>query len=119
MLILVRPHTSLLDGPRVAWRLYRSGMRRAVFPVDPDYARHPFYGRLLRAYGWLIGRQEMVAMDAGQPYALRELAALLRAGRTVVIFPQGTGLSDPHRHDRPGAAWLVRVTGTDTRDYWL
>ncbi len=118
-LILVRPHTSLLDGPKVAWRLYRAGVRRAVFPVDPDYARHPVWGRLLSAYGWLIGRQEMVAMDARSPHALRELARRLKVGRTVVLFPQGTGLSDPLRPDQPGAAWLVRVTDTDTKELRL
>lgn len=119
MLILVRPHTSLLDGPKVALQLRSMGIRGAVFPVDPDYARHPIYGCLLKAYGRLMGGQEMRAMDASKPFALRELARLLKAGRTVVIFPQGTGLADPHRPDQPGTAWLMRTTGASVVDWDL
>jgi 1-acyl-sn-glycerol-3-phosphate acyltransferase len=119
MLILVRPHTSLLDGPKVALQLRIMGIRGAIFPVDPDYARHPVWGRLLKAYGWLLGRQEMRAMDSSKPYALRELALLLKAGRTVVLFPQGTGLSDPHGPDQPGAAWLMCVTGVSVVEWDL
>lgn len=63
MLILVRPHVSLLDGPFVAWKLRKTpapcGVRalrgvQALFPVDSDYARHPLWSHILRAYGWLL-----------------------------------------------------------------
>ena len=108
MLILVRPHTSLLDGPRIAWTLYRRGLLRCVFPVDVYYARHPVWGALLRAYGRLCGHAEMRAMDRTSPFALRELARLLQRGRIVVVFPQGTGLADSHRPDQDGWRWLVR-----------
>ncbi|QER44800.1 1-acyl-sn-glycerol-3-phosphate acyltransferase [Acidithiobacillus caldus] len=119
MLILVRPHTSLLDGPRGALRLRREGVRRAVFPVDSDYARHPFYGWLLKLYGLLLGGYEVRPLDTCKPFALRELSALLKAVRPVVIFPQGTGLSDPNRPDKPGVDWLIRRTGCAVRDIWL
>ena len=55
MLILVRPHVSLLDGPAVAVWLSRMGLYQTVFAVDPDYARNPVWSRLLNAYGWLTG----------------------------------------------------------------
>lgn len=107
MLVLVRPHTSLLDGPRVAWSLYRRGLRGCVYPVDSYYAKHPLWGAALRVYGRLCGRAEMRPMDQQSPYALRELARLLRHGRTVVIFPQGIGLDRPNRPDQGGWLWLV------------
>lgn len=108
-LILARPHASLLDGPRLAWWLTRSaGIRGALFPVDPDYARHPAWSLLLRAYGRMVGDHRMIAMDSENPFGLRTLATALRRGRTVVLFPQGTGIHDgADRPDRPGARWLI------------
>lgn len=108
MLILVRPHTSLLDGPRIAWTLYRRGYRRCVFPVDPHYARHPLFSVLLKAYGRLCGNAEMRPMDSRSPFAMREILSLLQCSRTVVIFPQGAGIEDANRPDQPGYAWLTR-----------
>lgn len=108
-LILARPHMSLWDGPRLAWWLTSScGIRGAVFPVDPDYARHPLYRRLLAQYGKWVGRHSMVPMDSESPFALRWLLRDLQHGRTVVLFPQGTGLDNPMRPDRPGAQWLIQ-----------
>lgn len=114
-LILVRPHTSLLDGPAVALYLRKVGIRQAVFAVDPDYARHPVWSRLLNAYGWLTGglaagRHTMLPLDAGRPFALRTFALLLDQGRDVVLFPQGTGIGDPDRPDAKGVDWLLRRT---------
>lgn len=109
MLILVRPHVSILDGPAVAlWLGRERGMRNAVFAVDPGYARHPITAPLLTIYGWAVGKHRMVAMDGRRPFALRRILDDLAAGRNVVIFPQGTGLSDPERSDQPGIDWLLR-----------
>lgn len=108
LLILARPHTSLWDGPRLAWWLSRSrGIRGAVFPVDPDYARHFLWARMLRGYGRWVGGHRMVPMDSQSPFGLRHLARALRRGQTVVLFPQGVGIADADRPDRPGARWLV------------
>ena len=100
MLILVRPHVSLLDGPAVARFLPKAGIYQAVFAVDPDYARHPVWSRLLNAYGWLTGGHTMLPLDAIRPFAMRELSRILQSGRDVVIFPQGTGVGDPFRRRR-------------------
>ena len=109
MLILVRPHASIFDGPAVAlWLARQRNIRNAVFAVDPDYARHPVKAPLLKMYGWVVGRHRMVAMDGRRPFALRRVLEDLAAGRSVVIFPQGTGLSDPKRPDQPGMGWLLR-----------
>lgn len=109
-LILVRPHTSLLDGPAVARYLGKIGLKNAVFAVDPDYARHPIWKRLLNAYGWLTGGHTMLPLDTTHPFALRTFARLLDQGRTVVIFPQGTGIGDPDRPDAKGVDWLIQRT---------
>jgi 1-acyl-sn-glycerol-3-phosphate acyltransferase len=113
MLILVRPHTSRLDGPAVAWYLSKvSRIDGALFAVDPDFARHPVYGPLLRAYGKWVGGHTMVPMDATSQYSLRTLLKALIAGKPVVIFPQGTGLKEgPDRPDMPGVDWLVKKSG--------
>ena len=119
MLILARPHTSLLDGPAVALYLRKVGIRHAVFAVDPDYARHPVWSRLLNAYGWFAGGHTMRPLDAARPFALRELRRLLDQGRDVVLFPQGTGIGDPDRPDRPGVAWLLRTAMPETLQIWV
>jgi 1-acyl-sn-glycerol-3-phosphate acyltransferase len=106
-LILVRPHTSLLDGPVVALYLRKVGIRRAVFAVDPDYSRHPVWSSLLNAYGWLTGGHTMLPLDAAHPYGLRTIDKLLDQGKTVVLFPQGTGIGNPDRPDARGVDWLV------------
>ena len=109
LLILARPHVSLLDGPRLAWWLSHSaGIQRALFPVAPAYARHPVWSPLLRAYGRISGSHRMIALDTESPFGLRTLVRALRQGQTVVLFPQGTGLREgPDRPDRPGAQWLM------------
>lgn len=103
MLILVRPHVSLLDGPCVARFLSKAGIYQSVFAVDPDYARHPVWSRLL-------GGHTMLPLDATRPFAMRELLCLLNQGRDVVIFPQGTGIGDPCRPDARGYDWLLEKT---------
>jgi 1-acyl-sn-glycerol-3-phosphate acyltransferase len=115
LLVIARPHTSLLDGPRLAWWLTRSaGIRGALFPVDPDYARHPVWSRLLCAYGRLAGGHRMIAMDSENPFGLRALAKVLRQGGIVVLFPQGPGLREgANRPDRPGAQWLIGLARPD------
>ncbi|BBF66189.1 lysophospholipid acyltransferase family protein [Acidithiobacillus ferridurans] len=108
-LILVRPHTSLLDGPVIARYLHQMGGHCGyLFAVDPDYARHPFWRRALTWYGRVHGHQRMVALDQRSPMALRVILRTLEAGHGVVLFPQGTGISRPGRPDMPGASWLAR-----------
>ena len=125
-LILVRPHAFLLDGPVVARYLHQIGGHCGyLFAVDPDFARHPFWRRALSWYGRITGHHRMVALDQRSPMALRFLLRTLEAGHGVVLFPQGTGISDPCRPDLPGASWLVRKAGcmaTEIRldhSHWL
>ena len=115
MLILVRPHVSLLDGPAVARFLPKAGIVQAVFAVDPDYARHAVWSRLLNAYGWLTGGHAMLPLDATRPFAMRDLLRLLNQGRDVVIFPQGTSIGDSARPDAGGCRWLLERTSGEAR----
>jgi 1-acyl-sn-glycerol-3-phosphate acyltransferase len=107
MLILVRPHASLLDGPAVARHLSIIGIRRALFAVDPDYAKHPIWSRILNAYGWLTGGHTMLPLDTTHPFAIRAILREMQSSRAVVIFPQGTGIDDPTRPDAKGCSWLA------------
>lgn len=113
-LILVRNHTSLLDGPAVACYLGQRGYRKVVFAVSPDYALHRVWSRVLMLYGGLTGGHTLLPLDTRQPFALRRVAKLLQAGRDVVIFPQGVGLKDPDRPEAQGATWLSRKTQVRT-----
>lgn len=91
-LFVVRPHTSYLDGPAVArWLTKSRNVRHAVFAVDPDFARHPFWRLVLTLYGRWVGGHRMIALDASRPFGIRTLIATLKAGGTVVIFPRGPG----------------------------
>ena len=119
MLILVRPHVSLLDGLAVARFLPKAGIYQAIFAVDPDYARHPVWKRLLSAYGRLTGGHTMLPLDAGRPFAMRDLLRLLNQGRDVVIFPQGTGIGDPCRPDEKGCGWLLERTSRRVMEVML
>jgi 1-acyl-sn-glycerol-3-phosphate acyltransferase len=111
-LILVRPHASLLDGPVVARYLHQIGGHCGyLFAVDPDYACHPFRRRMLSWYGLVMGNHRMVPLDQRSPMAIRTILRTLAAGHGVVLFPQGTGISDPFRADMPGATWLIKKTG--------
>ena len=119
-LLLVRPHASLLDGPVVARHLQHIGWHGGcLFAVDPDYARHPIYRRLLAWYGRFTGGHTMVPLDQRNPLAIRTLIRTLQSGGRVVLFPQGTGLSDPARPDLPGAAWLIRKARPLVTELWL
>ncbi|MEY2343179.1 hypothetical protein AB4090_13875 [Acidithiobacillus sp. IBUN Pt1247-S3] len=92
-LILVRPHTSLLDGPAVARYLQCVGGHYGyLFAVDPDYARHPAFSRVLRWYGRATGGHRMVALDQRSPMGLRLILREMEGHGRVVLFPQGTGI---------------------------
>ncbi|WP_226818764.1 1-acyl-sn-glycerol-3-phosphate acyltransferase [Acidithiobacillus montserratensis] len=125
-LILVRPHTSLLDGPVVARYLQQIGGHYGyLFAVDPDYARHPVYSRLLRWYGRLTGGHRMTALDQRSSIGVRRILRELEGHGRVVLFPQGTGIGDANRPDLPGADWLVRKSRcavseiTLSHDHWF
>lgn len=103
----------------VAWWLARKrGLYHAIFAVDPDFARHRIWAWLLRSYGKWVGGHTMVALDNSAPFALRTLARQLRAGCSVVLFPQGTGLREgAQRPDQPGWQWLARKSCAEVQEF--
>jgi len=105
-LILARPHVSLWDGPAVAAWLARRRIR-ATFALDPEYASHPLLGKLIRSYLRCTGHPPFVPLDSSCPFAIRTLLNQVSAGRSIVLFPQGTGLCRAERPDNNGWQWLA------------
>jgi 1-acyl-sn-glycerol-3-phosphate acyltransferase len=108
---LAGPHRSLLDGPAAAWFARKHGVH-VLFGVDPDYACHPVWKRVLNAYGWFTGCA-MVPLYHDRPQSMRRLLKHLREGGTVCIFPEGRIASGEHAIHQPGADWLARKSGAE------
>lgn len=75
--VVVANHPSLLDTPLLA-----SCMPQADFIVSPEWSENPLFRRAVREAGYLRA-------DHGAR-AVQEAAARLRAGRSVVVYPEGT-----------------------------
>lgn len=100
--IITANHTSLLDGPALAWL----APRPILFAVDPAFAAHRFWRPALLTYATMIGTGcHMVAMEPGSPRGLRALLRELQAGGWVCLFPEG-GIGTGRRY--PGVDWLAR-----------
>lgn len=79
--LLVSNHVSWLDV------IALSAVRPAVFVCKDEVAAWPLIGRLLRGAGTVFIRRGS-ARAAGR--AVGEIAAALRSGRLVAVFPEGT-----------------------------
>lgn len=118
MLILASPHISRLDGFVVSHYLASHLRTETIFAVDPDYALRPLYRKCLNLYG-NRHRHFMVPLDSQTPMALRTLLKDLQAGLNVVLFPQGTGITDTARTWKHGAYWLATKSGCDVMTLYL
>lgn len=99
--LVVANHPSLIDTP-----IFAARMAQADFVVGPKWSESPWLRGAVRAAGYL--------RSDGGAGVVREAAARLRAGRSVVIFPEGTrspadGLGRFHR----GAAHVALEAGCD------
>lgn len=102
--IVVANHTSLLDGPALAWLTPQP----MLFGVDPAYSLHPLWRKALIGYASLIGTGcDMVPMEPGSLLGLRALLRRLEEGGWVCLFPEG-GIRTGCLH--AGAAWLSQRT---------
>ncbi len=101
--LLAANHSSYLDIPMLGLGL----PRQADFMGKVELFRHP-------ASGWLYRRLGAFAVDRGQRAreGLKEGVRRLRAGRLVVIFPEG-GRSDDGRlrNGLPGIGYMVAESG--------
>jgi len=75
--VVVANHPSLLDTPLLA-----SCMPQADFIVSPEWSENPLFRRAVREAGYLRA-------DRGAR-AVQEAADRIRAGRSVVVYPEGT-----------------------------
>lgn len=101
-------HVSLVDGIIVAL----ASPVPMTFAVDTAWSRQSRAATMgLRLLSWL-GFGRVVPLDAGAPYGMRALMRELRAGRSVMVFPEGKISAGGQRSDdRPGVTWLQTKTG--------
>ena len=100
-LLIVANHPSLADSPMLT-----SQLPEADFVVSSSWTRNPILGRTIRAAGYL-------REDSGTAL-IREAVSRLRAGRRVVMYPEGArttaeGLGAFHR----GVAHIALRAGCD------
>lgn len=105
--ILISNHVSLLDGVLLA---LLSPVPLAV-GVDSDWSvKNPWTASGMAFLCWL-GYGWVVPLDARTPHGLRLLARHIKAGRSVLLFPEGEISPDGRPlAPRPGVQWLAHRT---------
>lgn len=99
--ILACNHIGLLDGPLLtafAARPVHALVKREMFVG--------FTGQVLRAAG-----QISIERSSIDPFAIKQTLRVLRDGRVVAIYPEGTRGRGDVAHARLGAAYFAMVTG--------
>lgn len=101
--ILSCNHQSFLDGVVLAL----CSPRPLLFTCEPLYATHTWWSKcVLDAFTWL-GYGSVIPLGRENPWALRSVAQAVRAGRSVVIFPEGKISEDGNDGPAmPGLNWL-------------
>jgi 1-acyl-sn-glycerol-3-phosphate acyltransferase len=101
--VVVSNHLSFLDP-----LLLLSLLPDVITIVRPDFFRVPVFGWLLRGAGFLGPDLATV----GQPW-IERVAAHLRAGGNLLVFPEGTRSRDGNLSPfKKGAFYLARVLGS-------
>jgi 1-acyl-sn-glycerol-3-phosphate acyltransferase len=100
-IVVVANHPSLIDTP-----VLLSVMPQGDFIVSKDWSANPFTRRCVQAAGYLHAERGAVMV--------RDAIEQLRAGRTLVVYPEGS--RTPPEGLRPferGAAQIALVAGCD------
>lgn len=101
--LLVSNHASVLDPPAVG----SATGRQLCFMAKAELFRVPVLGPLIRALGARPVRRETASTQA-----LKEALGLLREGRALLMFPEGTrGADGAVRNAKPGAGMLAVMSG--------
>ncbi len=101
--MIVANHSSVLDPPVVAV----AAPRPLHFLAKAELFSIPLFGRLIRAVN-----SRPVRRGGSDPRALREALRILKDGKVLLVFPEGTrGPEGVLREGRAGAGMLALLTG--------
>ena len=102
--LIVSNHVSVLDPPLVGG----AAPRPVCFMAKEELFRIPLFGRLIHALN-----ARPVRRDGSDMRALKSSLALLREGRALLVFPEGTrGVEgEPPRPGKPGVGMLAVLSG--------
>ncbi len=106
--IVCANHVSLLDGFIVAL----ASPVPLTFGVDTDYSRRSKVAmRGMAALAWL-GFGAVVPVDIDSPYGIRTMLKRLKAGDTLMLFPEGCISQDgTPQPEHQGIHWLQQRAG--------
>jgi len=101
--MIVANHSSVLDPPVVAV----AAPRPLHFLAKAELFSIPLFGRLIRAVN-----ARPVRRGGSDPRALREALRILKSGKALLVFPEGTrGPEGVLREGRAGAGMLALQSG--------
>ena len=105
--IVAANHVSLLDGVLIA----AACPTPLVCAVDTDFSRRSAIARAGLLLLERIGFGVVVPLDMNSPFGMRRIAAELKAGQNVLLFPEGRigRVGEPVVHCR-GLGWLASRT---------
>ena len=101
--LIVSNHQSILDPPLIGG----ATRRRIYFLAKAELFRIPVFGWLIRAL-----HARPVRREGSDPRALRTAALLLKEGKALLVFPEGTRSLDGRLGEgKPGVGMLAVTSG--------
>ena len=101
--LIVSNHQSILDPPLIGG----ATRRRIYFLAKAELFRIPIFGWLIRAL-----HARPVRREGSDPRALKTAARLLKEGKALLVFPEGTRSLDGRLGEgKPGVGMLAVTSG--------
>jgi 1-acyl-sn-glycerol-3-phosphate acyltransferase len=101
--LIVSNHQSILDPPLIGG----ATRRQIYFLAKAELFRIPVFGPLIRAL-----HARPVRREGSDPRALRTAAVLLKEGKALLVFPEGTRSLDGRLGEgKPGVGMLAVTSG--------